>query len=1063
MAKTKAVADAKDKAGPAPTEKRPALEQVKAGGPQRLQRALMPAAGGAAAMAPAGGPPPPGAPGRARTMGALQRTIGNARLARMAEPPPTASAVGGANGKHRPIQTKLAVGPADDPFEREADVAASRIAAGQPVQRISRLSGSGIASAHRKCATCGTEMEQKPAAGGPVQRKCTACEQEEKAQRQPERQPRDWTPEDEKKRAAPLQTKAAGTAGSEPGLDTERAEQAMSRAGPGSPLAPAMRARMEGGFGADFAGVRVHTGAAADEASRAVNARAFTRGSDIYLARGESASDPRLMAHELTHTVQQTQPMVQRDVPPPAPSSQTAGPVAMPPVPAAQPAAKVPPVPRGEIVKSLDGVQLVEDEIFMRYQLEQLVTKNGSGAPRHFLWRLEQDYQTDEMAWDRANQNRDPRYPPAAGVPHSQEEIDAYDRMKAKELKVLALMRPIVDALDQERSQFIADFETQARANIEATLNTSEDTAKTEAVKYGLTEQRYSMGMGGTFIKYHMQTGTSVAEGIKAAAGVLLGRRQEIANKKREQLSATHLEQDPTDFKGAILVPDEPRFSELGRMIQERREAYELVRSALVPDYPVLGPISGLDKDTDALETVAQKGGGDETAKIIGEEIAERLKNIKEVRENLNDKSEVNPWQLPPVVEVTSKQLGADVDNPKKRWITEQVSKEQPGILRAIALGLFNLLALALAPVTGGISLAVAAGVNVIATAQEVSEYFMKKALAGTHFTAAQALSHEDPSLLWLAVSIIGTAVDVGAAAQALKSFRALAPLAKAAKTAKSGEEAEKAIAALGKAAADEGGPDVAKRVIASARSARGGETAAALEAAGLTTAKETEALKAAGRIVEDELKAGVLAEARTATGSIKVSRSGHIFSCTSPCQWLREKHAAIIGTDGKIQAELTQLETKAAAAAQEAKLGNRTPLSEIEGRIKALDDELSARGILGTDPKRGYIPHEGEVGAEIQGRYGGFSRDPTGAGEWISMSGPYKGKTFDLLGIPPGKAQFHSPQLEKFLPSVDSHFLKSVEYVVLDTRNMTAAQKATLMNYINTKWAAQMGRLIIL
>lgn len=46
MAKTKAVADAKDKAGPAPTEKRPALEQVKAGGPQRLQRALMPAAGG---------------------------------------------------------------------------------------------------------------------------------------------------------------------------------------------------------------------------------------------------------------------------------------------------------------------------------------------------------------------------------------------------------------------------------------------------------------------------------------------------------------------------------------------------------------------------------------------------------------------------------------------------------------------------------------------------------------------------------------------------------------------------------------------------------------------------------------------------------------------------------------------------------------------------------------------------------------------------------------------------------------------------------------------------------
>jgi hypothetical protein len=235
----------------------------------------------------------------------LQRTLGNARLGRMAEPPPTASGVAATNGKKRPIQTQLTVGPANDPFEREADVAASRIAAGQQVQRISRLSGSGMASAHRKCAACGKEMEQEPAAGGSAQRKCTACEEEKKAQRQPKRQPRDWTPESEKKRTAPVQTKAAGTTSREPGLDTERAERAMVRSGPGSPLAPAMRTKMEEGFDADFSGVRVHTGAAADEASRAVNASAFTRGSDIYLARGESAADHGLMAHELTHTVQQ--------------------------------------------------------------------------------------------------------------------------------------------------------------------------------------------------------------------------------------------------------------------------------------------------------------------------------------------------------------------------------------------------------------------------------------------------------------------------------------------------------------------------------------------------------------------------------------------------------------------------------------------------------------------------------------------------------------------------------------------------------------------------------------
>lgn len=108
---------------------------------------------------------------------------------------------------------------------------------------------------------------------------------------------------------------------------------------------------------------------------------------------------------------------------------------------------------------------------------------------------------------------------------------------------------------------------------------------------------------------------------------------------------------------------------------------------------------------------------------------------------------------------------------------------------------------------------------------------------------------------------------------------------------------------------------------------------------------------------------------------------------------------------------------------------------------------------LLGSDPKRGYLEHEGQVGAEIERKYGGFKRDLSGDGEWVSLSGPYKGKTFDLLGIPPGKSQFHSPKMEKFLPSVDSHFRKSIDHIVLDTRNMTAEQKKTVLNYIDAKW----------
>jgi len=59
----------------------------------------------------------------------------------------------------------------------------------------------------------------------------------------------------------------------------------------------------------DFSGVRVHTDAKAAESARRVNARAYTVGSDIVFARGQfnpgSAAGNRLLAHELTHVLQQ--------------------------------------------------------------------------------------------------------------------------------------------------------------------------------------------------------------------------------------------------------------------------------------------------------------------------------------------------------------------------------------------------------------------------------------------------------------------------------------------------------------------------------------------------------------------------------------------------------------------------------------------------------------------------------------------------------------------------------------------------------------------------------------
>jgi Domain of unknown function (DUF4157) len=78
----------------------------------------------------------------------------------------------------------------------------------------------------------------------------------------------------------------------------------------GQPLDTATRSFMEHRFNHDFAGVRVHTYNRAAESARAVDAAAYTVGNHVVFGTGrhapESHAGRRLLAHELTHVVQQT-------------------------------------------------------------------------------------------------------------------------------------------------------------------------------------------------------------------------------------------------------------------------------------------------------------------------------------------------------------------------------------------------------------------------------------------------------------------------------------------------------------------------------------------------------------------------------------------------------------------------------------------------------------------------------------------------------------------------------------------------------------------------------------
>jgi len=90
---------------------------------------------------------------------------------------------------------------------------------------------------------------------------------------------------------------------------SEMVNEVQQRKGSGSELPGDARQNLEGHFGADLSGVRVHTDNESATLNRELNAQAFTVGSDIFMAEGKynpgSAEGQGLLAHELTHVGQQ--------------------------------------------------------------------------------------------------------------------------------------------------------------------------------------------------------------------------------------------------------------------------------------------------------------------------------------------------------------------------------------------------------------------------------------------------------------------------------------------------------------------------------------------------------------------------------------------------------------------------------------------------------------------------------------------------------------------------------------------------------------------------------------
>ncbi|HEX5502602.1 MAG TPA: DUF4157 domain-containing protein, partial [Thermomicrobiales bacterium] len=178
----------------------------------------------------------------------------------------------------RALQPQLTVGPADDPFEREAERTASAVMAG-PERREVGFGGESITASLLR----------------PVQRAVGKGKGESEE------------PEKRKDEQARVQKEPSGPGPALVPAETEATITQMSRGG--EPLAPSLRSFFEPRFGYDFGGTRLHSDGESGRAAMALGARAFTVGEHIFFGPGQfspdSLSGRRLIAHELTHTIQQ--------------------------------------------------------------------------------------------------------------------------------------------------------------------------------------------------------------------------------------------------------------------------------------------------------------------------------------------------------------------------------------------------------------------------------------------------------------------------------------------------------------------------------------------------------------------------------------------------------------------------------------------------------------------------------------------------------------------------------------------------------------------------------------
>ncbi|MCB9292315.1 MAG: hypothetical protein H6559_04175 [Lewinellaceae bacterium] len=412
-------------------------------------------------------------------------------------------------------------------------------------------------------------------------------------------------------------------------------------------------------------------------------------------------------------------------------------------------------------------------------------------------------------------------------VNHLKKEIKAGDRPPAEKEALIQLLEEQHALLKVEKARFLEEFETEARAELKRRLAVSKKIIenererfkiKTEALSFkDLTESDQAKLAGALaakrlgrpeieaalkadveYYKHSFSNATDPLETIGMAAGaqLLAEKRKEIEDHKEKMKN----EIDLIGPKNRAIVgclwgegtisgseyllkkyhPDyqKPLEALLNAkpIIKEKEEEYLYLRAVIEKEYPILASWAakndreGLERISRGVSSVGEDLG---MAQMLGTEIREKLQNIAVVEHRVDtDKSII--WEMGEIMAGAKQAMRVPEFSIYDFWVNDTLRRKREDkefwdtFLSVLSISLGALAA----PLTGGASLALtAAGAAVggYETLKKLEKYQWEQTLYGTDFDPARAIIHQEPSLSWLAMDLIGLGLDVADIVKILK------------------------------------------------------------------------------------------------------------------------------------------------------------------------------------------------------------------------------------------------------------------------------------------------------